>query len=422
MMEEVTAPDSPDALAQKVSETNLEEALQEAAHDMNGSSAAGAKSSPAKPPGASIAPPSKLPPQFAAGLVSPGQTALVPPEPALTTTGAPGAPQATAVQGSAPRIFTPTITPEPQQGSQAVSSNTGLNLYPSFSPAVPSSVNAAGVPTQSPAQYYSAPGPMQTPHEASASINVPDEQQTQMSSSEQSSSEGGGIFGWFKNSEIMHKVMEKTKSSVESMITTLDPGMKQVIYASGDVDIVVTSDKDVKVGPVRDAFLEVFGKASVTGKASQPSIAPQPVGYTAGFKGAEERIQNLRRNGTIHEKQPAVSVENFIVEMLPDKWFDVGCILLRDPGHQIDLQTFTQATPVPVDLVLEAQDLTPADYNLRWSGLSVTVGELINRKNPQISHSDWHVQYCGISRRELVYKAAKSIAWMYMQRLGTVPL
>jgi hypothetical protein len=47
--------------------------------------------------------------------------------------------------------------------------------------------------------------------------------------------------------------------------------------------------------------------------------AAQPVGYTCGLKGAEERIQNLREKGTLPEGQPIVSVEGFIVELLPDR-------------------------------------------------------------------------------------------------------
>ena len=58
---------------------------------------------------------------------------------------------------------------------------------------------------------------------------------------------------------------EKAKNSVDSMITTLDPGMKEYLYSGGDVSIVVASDKDVKVNPVRDAFIDVFGRATVKG-------------------------------------------------------------------------------------------------------------------------------------------------------------
>ena len=83
--------------------------------------------------------------------------------------------------------------------------------------------------------------------------------------------------------------------------------------------IVVASDKEVKVGGVRDAFQKVFGKATVIGQAAQSNIAPQPEGYAAGLKGSQERVDNLRRGGQMDERQPIVAVENFIAELLPDK-------------------------------------------------------------------------------------------------------
>ncbi|XP_010122770.1 PREDICTED: protein PRRC1, partial [Chlamydotis macqueenii] len=147
---------------------------------------------------------------------------------------------------------------------------------------------------------------------------------------------------------MVKSVLDKTKHSVETMITTLDPGMVPYIKTGGELDIVVTSNKEVKVAAIRDAFQEVFGMAVVTGEAAQSNIAPQPVGYAAGLKGAQERIDSLRRTGVIHEKQPAVSVENFIEELLPDKWFDIGCLIIEDPIHGIHLEAFTQATPVPL--------------------------------------------------------------------------
>lgn len=52
---------------------------------------------------------------------------------------------------------------------------------------------------------------------------------------------------------------------------------------------------------------------------SQPDIAPQPVGVTAGLKGCEERIENMRRSGAVPDKIALVAVENFIVELLPER-------------------------------------------------------------------------------------------------------
>ena len=60
------------------------------------------------------------------------------------------------------------------------------------------------------------------------------------------------------------------------------------------------------------------------------TIAPQPVGFTAGLKGCEERLEALRRRGADPE-QVLVAVENFIVEILPDRCaaFNVHTPLFR---------------------------------------------------------------------------------------------
>uniref|UniRef100_A0A8D2FGA8 Protein PRRC1 n=1 Tax=Theropithecus gelada TaxID=9565 RepID=A0A8D2FGA8_THEGE len=246
-----------------------------------------------------------------------------------------------------------------------------------------------------------------------SAITFPEEQEDPRINRGQDEASAGGIWGFIKGvagNPMVKSVLDKTKHSVESMITTLDPGMAPYIKSGGELDIVVTSNKEVKVAAVRDAFQEVFGLAVVVGEAGQSNIAPQPVGYAAGLKGAQERIDSLRRTGVIHEKQTAVSVENFIAELLPDKWFDIGCLVVEDPVHGIHLETFTQATPVPLEFVQQAQSLTPQDYNLRWSGLLVTVGEVLEKSLLNVSRTDWHMAFTGMSRRQMIYSAARAIA------------
>ncbi|XP_066130355.1 protein PRRC1 [Saccopteryx bilineata] len=258
-----------------------------------------------------------------------------------------------------------------------------------------------------------------------SAITFPEEQEDPRIVRVQDEVPAGGLWGFIKGvagNPVVKSVLDKTKHSVESMITTLDPGMAPYIKSGGELDILVTSNKEVKVAAVRDAFQEVFGLAVVMGEAAQSNIAPQPVGYAAGLKGAQERIDTLRRTGVIHEKQVAVSVENFIAELLPDKWFDVGCLILEDPVHGIHLETFTQATPVPLEFVQQAQSLTPQDYNLRWSGLLVTVGEVLEKSLVNVNRTDWHVAFTGMSRRQMIYSAAKAIAGMYKQRLPPRPM
>lgn len=88
----------------------------------------------------------------------------------------------------------------------------------------------------------------------------------------------------------------------------------------GDVNVIVSSGNEDKVSAVREAFQFVFGKATVQGVAVQSSsIAPQPVGFSAGLKAAEERINNLKQLGFSQDKQILVSIENFLAELTPDK-------------------------------------------------------------------------------------------------------
>ncbi|NWS11670.1 PRRC1 protein, partial [Pachyramphus minor] len=253
-----------------------------------------------------------------------------------------------------------------------------------------------------------------------SAITFPEEREDPRVSPAHGGAPTGGLWGFIKGvaeNPMVKSVLDKTKYSVESMITTLDPGMVPYIRTGGELDIVVTSDKEVKVAAIRDAFQEVFGMAVVTGEAAESNIAPQPVGYAAGLKGAQGRIDSLRRTGVIHEKQPVVSVENFIEELLPDKWFDIGCLIIEDPVHGIHLEAFTQATPVPLQYVQQAKSLTPQDYNLRWSGLLVTVGEVLEKSVLNVNRTDWHLVFTGMSRRQMIYSAAKALAGMYKEQL-----
>ncbi|XP_018529124.1 protein PRRC1 isoform X2 [Lates calcarifer] len=283
---------------------------------------------------------------------------------------------------------------------------------PSTMPVVPSYL--PGVVSNAMVQQPAMTGGLDT----GSPITFPEEQEDPRVSGEINT--GGGIWGFIKGvagNPVVKTVLDKTKHSVESMITTLDPGMAPYIKSGGDIDIVVTSDKEMNVEAVRDAFQEVFGMAMVTGEPGQSNIAPQPVGYAAGIKGAQERIDSLRRAGVIHEKQPVVSLENFIAELFPDKWFDMGCLILEDPGYSIRIEVFTQATPLALDHVQQAQSLTPSDYSLRWSGLIVPVGEVLERSLPNINRADWHQTMTGMTQRQMIQSAAKALAGIYKQQL-----
>ncbi|XP_076044990.1 protein PRRC1-like [Oratosquilla oratoria] len=231
-------------------------------------------------------------------------------------------------------------------------------------------------------------------------------------------------FGWIRGtvSSVSHKVAEKAKNSMDSMITTLDPQMKEYICvlppdSGGDVDLVVASDKEVKVGAVREAFQAVFGKATVSGMSSEAtSVAAQPVGFASALTAGEERINSLRSGGRVHPQQPVVAVENFIVELTPGFWYDMGLLLIDDPGQDILLQTYTQVTPIPAEYVTQARASTPEDYPLKSSGFATTIGEVASQVL-QVHHSQWQETVCGVPRREMVTLAARVLASLYKAQL-----
>ncbi|GFS84616.1 protein PRRC1-B [Nephila pilipes] len=233
--------------------------------------------------------------------------------------------------------------------------------------------------------------------------------------------EGGnesGMWGWIKGTQFLNKVAEKAKSSVDSVITTLDPGMKEIINSGGDINVIVASGNETKVSAVREAFQLIFGKATVQGMPVQSSsIAPQPVGYSAGLKAAEERISNLRQQGFVQGNHILLAIENFIAEITPENWFDIGCLLLQDFSSGISLQVYTEAIPVSSQFVSQAKDQTPADYPLGWSGHSVTIGQVIG-SSMGVHHSEWHQALTGVSRREILFLAAKTIAGLYKVQMG----
>lgn len=126
------------------------------------------------------------------------------------------------------------------------------------------------------------------------------------------------------------------------------------------------------------------------------AVAAQPVGFAAGVKGAEERINSARNNPSLPRDVPIIAVENFLLEVGEDKWYDLGVILLNDPKRNVNLQTFTQMIPVPSQIVTMAQEATPEDYPLKWSGLAVTVGSLM-ASNLQVRIKQNNTDYSKLS-------------------------
>jgi len=361
---------------------------------------AGMSMPPPGPPGAILPP---MAPPVGAGIPPPGsnftQSSGPPSMPSIVPPAGPPVMGSTAAPPTIP-VTTPQVAP-PSIVSPTVPSAAPITSQPQTPQSPSGSVDTAAVSLGSP----TSPVPPDVSH-----------------------GKGGSWMGWFKGTvtSVSHKVAEKAKTSMDTMITTLDPQMKEFIPADqirpfqgsgGDLDIIVASDKEVKIGAVREAFQTAFGKATVNGVSGQSnSVAAQPVGFEAALQAAEERINSLRSTGNIHPHHPIVAVVNFIVELTPDCWYEMGVLLLDDPGQDILLQTYTQVTPIPPDYVSQARGQTPVDYPLKATGFAVTIGQIASQ-HLQVHHTQWQEMLSGVPRRDMILLAARTLAGLYKARL-----
>ena len=207
---------------------------------------------------------------------------------------------------------------------------------------------------------------------------------------------------------------------METVITTLDPQMKDYICAGSEYCVVVASDKDVKVNPIREAFSQVLGRATtVFGVAAQGStIADQPLGFAAGRQAAQERIQFVKsKDRDPKEALVVVAVEGFLLEVNDEDWVEMSCLILNDDLNQINLVSYTQPTKVDADVINDMKDSTPDTYPKRWSGLAKTVGQAV--EDCQLAtRKDWHQVLGGIPRSQLIHTAALSLAFQYQKALS----
>ncbi|XP_026743224.1 protein PRRC1-like isoform X3 [Trichoplusia ni] len=313
-----------------------------------------------------------------------------------------------------------------------------IQPVPAPVPVQPIIVQARDEPKPQPAQETFSPAIPLSKGEPMISIRSPEDSQTTHSPDSlppDSTSEieqlgdimpGSGLFTWMKGAVstggLLHRVAEKAKSSVDSMITTLDPQMKEYLRSGGDLLIVVASDKEAKISPIRDAFQTVFGKANVVGYAAQSDVtAAQPVGYAAAYAAAKQRIAHIRSvHSELHNNVPIVAVEGFLQECVTDSpsgWYDVSLLILSQPSLGIELQLQSQGTSVAAAAVAAAAAATPSDYEHAQTGYSVTIGSIM-AASLQVPHTQWQEAATGVSRQDILQLAARSLAGSYKRLLA----
>ena len=112
---------------------------------------------------------------------------------------------------------------------------------------------------------------------------------------------------------IVRKYSEHYSPLSDSILCSLTDGRDQ------SVSLVVTTNDSESIEAIREGFLQVFEHVAVQSHSSVSGIAPLPMGFSAGVKGAQHRIANLVRGKKVLEGQVIIGVEEMVAEILPGK-------------------------------------------------------------------------------------------------------
>ncbi|XP_060516971.1 protein PRRC1-B-like [Cylas formicarius] len=201
---------------------------------------------------------------------------------------------------------------------------------------------------------------------------------------------------------VFTKMAEKAKSSVDSLITTLDPQMSEYIYSGGDTEFIVTSTDEEIISAIREAVHSILGKAWVNG-INLPSDKTQAVGFKEGLKRAKDKVEKSYKI----KKAPIVAVENILLYE-NESWYDESVLLLIDAEKNINLSTFSQATPVPTLKFLKQID---SEYGDSDKTVEQKLAEYLK------AIPGWQEEVSGVSRKEVILLAAKTLFKLYKEHL-----
>lgn len=256
------------------------------------------------------------------------------------------------------------------------------------------------------------------------------------------------IFDWLRTTDIINQIAEKAKSSVGSVITTLDPGMKEYLYSGGNVNIVVLSDSQRFVSPIRESFQDVFGRATVVPvRHSSPNkTIDYPLRTACGFMEAallaEEKTKKLRLDtSSIPQNQVVVVVQPALVSVDDEqratntdikterdggsKWFLTYCMMIEDPILGVTMKSYSQLVPMDQDVVEMARTSGyPDTFQDRHLGFSVSIDELMASKL-RLSLEEmvgdehgclWLPRWAGIYETQVIRELSLTLANAYRRK------
>lgn len=251
------------------------------------------------------------------------------------------------------------------------------------------------------------------------------------------------IFDWFRTTDIINQLAEKAKSSVDSVITALDPGMKEYLYSGGNINIKVISEYGTLVSPIRDVFQTTFGRATVSSaKTSSPEVATSfPIKLAHGFNEAlvvaRERIKQLRQDTShIPQNQVLITIQPSIVHVIGDNGACDGleldktlftscyltyCLVLEDPVLGLTLSSYSQFIPLDSEVMTTLnQNKLQDDSPQSRLGYTMSIDDLMNSRLKVVPQEgldcQWLQIWANLDIVQIVKCLCSTLALMYRRK------
>ncbi|KRZ30942.1 Protein PRRC1 [Trichinella pseudospiralis] len=242
------------------------------------------------------------------------------------------------------------------------------------------------------------------------------------------------VWRWLKNTvsnnSFLNTVASKAKDSVETVIMTLDPQMKDYLNSSSSssssstetwkMAYLITS-AEAELSAVRSAMQIVLKSIDVEAinRTQLPDLPLTPLGFQSALLCARRRVAQIRDINlqTIDDNQPVMTIQNFLVELHADTWFHCDCVYLNVREQSYETYIYTQLTPMNANLISHMRQCSEGKIFLpETPGFSVSVEQTISHFG--INPWQWFPNTITLHRQDMIKNAAIAVASLYKRAMS----
>ncbi|CAI2331012.1 unnamed protein product [Caenorhabditis sp. 36 PRJEB53466] len=235
----------------------------------------------------------------------------------------------------------------------------------------------------------------------------------------------GGLMSWLTKtvaeSKLLNDVAERAKASVETVITTLDPGMKPFLAEHGVIEfalfncdsdtVVVASDAFTKAGAMAISRSLHFDET-----AYLANFRPLVLGEQKARRLCEAKAEAAKKSKKAVEEAAIVVLQPFLLE-ISGRFYATNKILLRHGANDFD--AISQLLEVPLTIV-EAIQRAAKSEGLPDEEYSISVSQAIKNVYKSSVNSWEPGSLAPYDSKELLSVAFSSLAQQLLRNLAPV--